>query len=107
MHPYRPRLFLLPRQAHRPPAADRPALDVTKRAPGPGNAALKKVLEGLARDPAYGPSRLERGRFHCFTKKNWTFGIRFLARGADPVLKAPEELEGSIPARLEERLPLA
>jgi len=59
--------------------------------------AMKGFLETLARNPDDGPANLEMGQFLCFFKGNWDLGLRFLAKGSDPVLKGLAEKEVALP----------
>jgi hypothetical protein len=56
-------------------------------------ASMKKSLETLAKNPADGAANLDMGQFLCLTKGSWDLGLRFLAKGSDPTLKALAEKE--------------
>jgi hypothetical protein len=50
--------------------------------------SMKNTLQTLARNPDEPAANLEMGQFLCFIKANWDLGLRFLAKGADPAMKA-------------------
>lgn len=81
------------------------AIKVTNRAKDVGEAktrfvAMKGALETLAKNPDNPAANNEMGQMLCFVKGNWDLGIRFLAKGSDPVLKplAEKELAMSLEA---------
>jgi hypothetical protein len=55
--------------------------------------AFKNVLEVLAKSPEDPGANLEMGKFLCFVKNNWEFGLRFIVKGSDAALKALAEKE--------------
>jgi hypothetical protein len=59
--------------------------------------AMKSVLETLAKNPEDPRANLAMGKFLCYFKGNWDFGLRFLAKGADEALKAIAERDLASP----------
>lgn len=68
---------------------------------------FKSVLQTLAKTPDDPPANLEMGKFVCFVKGNWDLGLRFLAKGSDPVLKGLAEKDLALPNQPSELITLA
>jgi hypothetical protein len=60
---------------------------------------IKKTLETLAKNPDDGAANLEMGQLLCFVKSSWDVGLRFLAKGSDPALKAAAERDIACPTQ--------
>jgi hypothetical protein len=61
-------------------------------------AAMKNILQTLAKNPDDAGANLEMGQFLCLVKANWDLGLRFLLKGSDAGLRALAQKELSIPA---------
>jgi hypothetical protein len=70
-------------------------------------AAMKGVLEALAKNPEDTGSNLEMGKFLCYVKGSWDLGLRFLLKGSDPVLKSLAQKELAAPTQSADRAALA
>jgi hypothetical protein len=68
--------------------------------------AMKRTLETLAKNPEDPAANLDMGQFAIFVKGNWDLGIRYLAKGSDPNLKALASKELLVPP-LAELVPIA
>lgn len=60
-------------------------------------AAMKGILETLAKSPDDPAANLEMGQFLCFMKGSWELGLRFLSKSSDAGLKALAEKELALP----------
>jgi hypothetical protein len=69
--------------------------------------SFKSVLEVLAKSPDDPAANLEMGKFLCFVKDNWDLGLRFAAKGSDPILKGLAEREMALPQPPAERVAIA
>jgi len=65
---------------------------------------MKGALETLAKNPADPAANNDMGQLLCFIKGNWDLGIRFLAKGSDPTLKALAEKELALPTQAAEQV---
>jgi hypothetical protein len=68
--------------------------------------SMKNALETLAKNPEDPPANAELGQFLCFVKGSWDLGLRFLAKGGDPVLRKLAEQELSYPTKSADLLAL-
>jgi hypothetical protein len=64
---------------------------------------MKKQLEVQAKNPDDPGANLEIGRFLCFVKGNWEFGLRFIVKGSDAGLKTLAEKELALIMPAEDR----
>jgi hypothetical protein len=62
----------------------------------------RAALAKLAQEPDHPDSNLLLGKFLCLLKGDWDNGLRHLARGSDPVLKAAAEAEAAKPVKPED-----
>jgi len=69
--------------------------------------AMKGVLETIAKAPDDPAANQEMGQFLCYVKGSWDLGLRFMAKGSEPTLKALAEKELSNPTEVAERVTLA
>jgi len=69
--------------------------------------SFKSVLEVLAKSPDYAGANLEMGKFLCFVKSNWEFGLRFMAKGSDPAMKALADKEQELSLQATDLVALA
>jgi hypothetical protein len=58
-----------------------------------GFVEVKKAVATLKEKPDDPAANLAVGRYRCFTQGRWAEGVKLLARGSDPRLKAAAELE--------------
>jgi hypothetical protein len=65
--------------------------------------SMKGALETLAKNPADPAANNDMGQLLCFIKGNWDLGVRFLAKGSDPTLKALAEKELALPTQAAEQ----
>src|SRR5258708_5433831 len=68
---------------------------------------MKSTLATLARTPDDPAANLEMGQFLCYVKGSWELGVRFIAKGADPAMKALAEKEIASPTDAVELAALA
>jgi hypothetical protein len=61
--------------------------------------SLKGTLETLARSSEDGAGNLEMGKYLCYVKGSWEFGLRFLEKGSDATLKTLAQKELALPAQ--------
>lgn len=95
------------RKAQDPPMADRVAMRGKEIAEAKSLfAAMKSVLETLARTPEDPAANAEMGKFLCYVKGSWDLGLRFMLKGNDPVLKAMAEKEATLPTASADRIAL-
>jgi hypothetical protein len=57
----------------------------------------RKAAQVLEKEPGQPEASLALGRFRCFLKGEWEAGLKLLASGSDPALKARAEEEGRKP----------
>jgi hypothetical protein len=69
--------------------------------------ALKNVLQTLATRPDDPAANLEMGQYLCYVKGSWDLGLRFMAKGSDPALKALAEKEEALPVEAADKVSLA
>jgi len=62
-------------------------------------ASSKSVLQRIAKTPDDPVANLEMGKFLCFVKGSWDLGLRFVAKGSDPDLRALAERELARPVQ--------
>jgi hypothetical protein len=62
-------------------------------------ASSKSVLQRIAKNPDDPAANLEMGKFLCFVKGTWDLGLRFIAKGSEPDLRALAERELAKPAQ--------
>src|SRR5882672_7343443 len=70
-------------------------------------AAMKSVLQTLAKTPDDPAANNEMGQFLCFVKGNWDLGLRFLVKGSDAGLKALAEKELALPTAVADQVVVA
>jgi len=68
---------------------------------------MKSNLQVQAKNPDDPNANLEIGIFLCYGKGNWDLGLRFVAKGSDPTLKALAEKELGLPTQTADQLALA